>query len=91
MVKGTILVRADWDPEAKVYVATSDDVPGLVAEAATPDALHDKLIVLIPELLELNASTGPDEDSPFHSADRKWEDVPLVVISQHISKVRLCA
>ena len=55
MVNGTISVRAEWDPEAKVYVATSDDVPGLVAEAATPNALHDKLIVLIPELLELNS------------------------------------
>ena len=26
-------VRAEWDEEAKVWVATSDDVPGLVTEA----------------------------------------------------------
>ncbi len=91
MVNGTILVWAEWDSDAKVFVATSDDVTGLVAEAATLDALHDQLIVLIPELMELNASTGPEENGPFHSADRKWEDGPLVVISQHVSKVRLYA
>lgn len=56
MVNGTISVRAEWDSEAKVYVATSDHVPRLVAEAATPEALHDKLLVLIQELLELNSS-----------------------------------
>ena len=54
MVKNPIVVHAEWDPEAGVYVATSDDVPGLVAEAATPNALQDKLNVLILELLELN-------------------------------------
>jgi predicted RNase H-like HicB family nuclease len=54
MTTMSILVRADWDPEAEVFVATSDDVPGLVAEAATPAELSRKLAVLVPELLELN-------------------------------------
>ena len=30
-----ITVNAEWDPEAKVWVATSDDVPGLITEANT--------------------------------------------------------
>ena len=32
-------VQGDWDPEANVWVATSDDVPGLATEAATIDEL----------------------------------------------------
>ncbi|MGH7190960.1 MAG: DUF1902 domain-containing protein [Acetobacteraceae bacterium] len=47
-------VRAFWDAEAAVWVATSDDVPGLVAEAPTIEALVDDLRAIVPELLELN-------------------------------------
>jgi predicted RNase H-like HicB family nuclease len=47
-------IRAQWDREAAVWVAESDDVPGLVAEADSPNALAQKLRILIPELLELN-------------------------------------
>lgn len=50
-----IKISADWDSEARVWVATSEDVPGLVTEAATPEELKEKLEVLIPELLEANA------------------------------------
>ena len=32
-------VRAEWDEEAKVWVATSDDVPGLETEAETMEIL----------------------------------------------------
>lgn len=49
-----ITVNAEWDPEAKVWVATSDDVPGLITEANTVEALAEKLSVVIPELLEAN-------------------------------------
>ncbi len=47
-------IQADWDPEAKVWTATSEDVPGLVVEAETLDALVDEAKLLVPELLELN-------------------------------------
>ena len=47
-------VDADWDPEAEVWVATSDDVPGLATEAPTVEALSEKLRIIIPELLEAN-------------------------------------
>jgi predicted RNase H-like HicB family nuclease len=47
-------ITAFWDDEADVWVAESDDVPGLVAEAASIEILVEKLKVLIPELLELN-------------------------------------
>jgi len=49
-----ITVKAVWDDEAKVWVAESEDVPGLVTEAQSTEALFQKLEVLIPELLEAN-------------------------------------
>jgi hypothetical protein len=48
-----------WDDDAGVWVATSDDVPGLVAEAESLYALSEKLEVLVPELLDVN---GVDQD-----------------------------
>ena len=50
----SLFVRAEWDEDARVWVATSDDVPGLATEAETAEALMDKLKVMIPELLEAN-------------------------------------
>jgi predicted RNase H-like HicB family nuclease len=47
-------VNAEWDPEAQVWVAISDDVPGLATESATLESLTEKLRILIPELLEAN-------------------------------------
>ncbi len=55
MAREIIEVFAEWDSEARVWVAESEDVPGLVAEAPTPEELEEKLKNLIPELLELNA------------------------------------
>lgn len=48
------LVTATWDAEAKVWVAESDDVPGLVTEAPTLDSLMLKLRTMVAELLEAN-------------------------------------
>jgi len=46
-----LFIRAEWDEEATVWVATSDDVPGLATEAETMEGLIGKLKVMIPELL----------------------------------------
>jgi len=72
-----ILVRSQWDSEAKVWVATSDDVLGLATEAATPDELVAKLQVMIPELLEAKGETGGGRE------------VPLFVMSEQVATVRL--
>jgi hypothetical protein len=37
-------VEAFWDSEALVWVATSEDVPGLVTEAETIEALTECLL-----------------------------------------------
>lgn len=43
-----------WDNEASVWVAISADVPGLVLESGSFDALIERVRYAIPELLELN-------------------------------------
>ena len=49
-----------WDAESAVWVATSEDVPGLVLESGSFDALLERLRHAIPELLTLNGpSHGP--------------------------------
>ena len=65
-------VRAEWDEEASVWVATSDDVPGLVTEEATMEGLIDKLKVIIPELLEANG-VRIDQEVPFEVMTRRFE------------------
>ena len=56
-----LIVNAVWDDEAKVWVATSDDVPGLVTEAPTQGDLVKKLKILVPELLDANGYADGDE------------------------------
>jgi hypothetical protein len=71
-MKTVLLVRADWDPEAKVWIADSEDVPGLATEATTVEGLMSRLEVMIPELLELNG--WPDQDEvPFEILIRRFE------------------
>ena len=62
---GVYEILAQWDSEAGVWVAESEDVPGLVAEADSPNVLVQKLRTLIPELLELNGATS-DRIASFH-------------------------
>ena len=54
-------VFIDWDDEAGVYVATSDDVPGLVIEHQSSDMLMQRVLGLVPELFALNR---PNAESP---------------------------
>ena len=86
MSRGTIVVRAVWDSEAEVFVATSGDVPGLVAEGATFQELQQKVAVLIPELLELNSHSNPDDEY-----EQFCDEVPVVMMSEQVTKVRLRA
>ena len=48
------LVSLIWDDEASVWVATSDDIPGLVLESGSLDALIERVRFAAPELLSLN-------------------------------------
>ena len=48
-------IRLVWDDEAAVWVATSEDVPGLILESGSFDALMERVRLAIPEMLELNS------------------------------------
>ena len=61
-------VNIMWDEEASVYIATSDDVPGLVLESGSYDALLEKVRFAIRELLTLN--------------NKKADIVDLTIISE---------
>lgn len=49
-----IHVQAAWDSEVQVWIATSDEVPGLATEADTIEELETKLHTMVPELLRAN-------------------------------------
>ena len=49
-------IQAFKDAEANVWWCTSDDIPGLVSEGPTFDALVDRALQVIPELLALNGA-----------------------------------
>lgn len=71
-----ILVRAQRDTAAGVWVATSEDVPGLVTEADTLEELRDKVLVMIPELLKANA------------IDFDLDEIPVHILSEQTARIR---
>jgi len=73
-------VRATWDPEARVWVAESDDVPGLITEAATQEALIQKLADIIPVLLEENSGGETLPEVPY---SLMWETIQTVRMNRH--------
>jgi predicted RNase H-like HicB family nuclease len=72
-----LTVRAIWDPDASVWVATSEDIPGLATEAPTVEALTEKLKVMIPELLDANG-IGDGDEVPF-----QLHSTRTVITSRH--------
>lgn len=63
------LVIAQWDNEAGVWVATSDDIPGLVTEAKSLDALLERVLAVAPELLDDNAHLLDEAEHPGNIID----------------------
>ena len=53
-----IVVKAHWDDAAKVWLATSDDVPGLVVEADTWAGMISETQLVLPELLDASGQAG---------------------------------
>ena len=61
-----INVRADWDEEAGVWVASSEDVDGIALEAATVEQLGEKVIGAIADLIELDQIRLDGKDISVH-------------------------
>ncbi len=67
MAHSTIVVKAEWDEEAAVWVATSEDIAGLAIEAGTFEELSKRIPAALSDLLELNGVDGEDRlDIPYH-------------------------
>lgn len=77
MLKHSIIVRADWDDEAGVWVATSGDIDGLAIEADTIEALSERLPGALADLIEVNGFNGPNGDIPIHLHADRLLRVPL--------------
>ncbi len=63
-----ITIQARWDDEASVWLATSEDVPGLVVEADTWPAMINEVQLVLPELLEVSGQ-GVDKLSLTFKAE----------------------
>jgi hypothetical protein len=55
-------LNALWDPETCVWIGTSDDVPGLVLETESLDAMLRRAREMLPELAEMNGFAGSGAD-----------------------------
>jgi len=74
-----LFIRAEWDEEAQIWVASSDDVPGLATEEETLEGLISKLKIMIPELLDANGS-DVKHDVPFELFSRRFEVAQRVAV-----------
>jgi predicted RNase H-like HicB family nuclease len=72
----TYTVACLWDDEAGMWYVAETDVPGLATEAATVEEMEQKLLRMIPELVELNDSRQPRQQVPFELIARKHELAP---------------
>lgn len=69
------IINLLWDNEAGVWVATSDDIPGLVLECGSFDALLERVRYAAAELLSLSSSASADCSLTFLS--KKQERIAL--------------
>ena len=79
MTVPTYNVSCTWDAEAGVWYATSEDVPGLVAEDQSFESLIEEVKLLTPDLLELNCAV------------RRPSEVRLVVTSRREERINVSA
>ncbi len=78
MCMRSIMVRADWDDEAKVWVATSSDIDGLVIESEKLEDLGPKLRGAILDLIELNRVELDEAEVPvFIHTDQVMKLAPV--------------
>jgi hypothetical protein len=62
----SIIVRASWDDEAEVWVASSKDIDGLSVEAPTLEGLEPKVVAALSDLIELNGIDSDLAEIPVH-------------------------
>ncbi|MBU3575959.1 DUF1902 domain-containing protein [Polynucleobacter sp. UK-Mo-2m-Kol15] len=60
-MKEVYLVLAEWCNTENIWIASSNDIPGFVAEADSIESLSTKLQSLVPELLLLNKQATEEQ------------------------------
>ena len=80
MIGSLIVVKAAFDPEARVWFVEDSDLHGLNAEGATLEELVEKLPDVVGDLLEAN---GFDAEGA--------REVPIELIAHARTRVRLGA
>lgn len=58
-----LVFEVAWDPEAEVWWISKTPIPGLVTEAPILDVLHQKLAVMVLEMLEEGIHQESSQDS----------------------------
>ncbi len=74
----SILVRTTWDPEAQVWVATTDDVAGLATEADSIEELTRKVLVMLPELIAENG---------LGNLDGAQAEIPVHIMAEQLGRI----
>jgi hypothetical protein len=64
-----INIQARWDGEASVWIATSNDVPGLVVEADSWPTMIEEVKLVIPDLMELAGSSHENLSLTFKAEE----------------------
>ena len=67
-------IQLDWDDEAQVWLATSEDIPGLILEDESADKLIQRVILAAPEIIELN---GLEKRQDFYFHCDRYERAAL--------------
>lgn len=60
-----LIIEVMFDDESGMWIATSDDVPGLATEAPTFEKLKERVMAVTPELLQLNEVLPKKHDIPL--------------------------
>lgn len=71
----SIIVRAAWDDDAGVWVASSNDIDGLSVESETLEDLEKKIFAAITDLIELN---GIESNLP---------QIPVHIMAEHLAMI----
>ena len=64
-MKSSYKIAFMWDNEACVWIATSDDVPGLVLEHGSFDVLVERVRIAVPELLAMESEISGEISLDF--------------------------
>ena len=72
-----LVIDANWDSDVRVWVATSEDVPGVAVEADTTNETMDILKDVILDLMEANGVEAVDDMEVVVRFAQRQESLPM--------------